>query len=208
MLYPVYKFNFLEELSLFIPNPKEVKAIYEKLVIENEHTLFPFWAKVWPASIALTQFLKNHPQWIANKNILEIGAGIALPSFAIAKLAKNLIISDYAPEAVALIEKNISLQKLTNTKALVLDWNHFPNDVFADTILLSDINYAPDQFEALLNLIQGWLIKETVIIIATPQRIMANSFVTRIWPFVKHTEIQTVKEGEVDVDISILVLMN
>lgn len=192
--------------SLYMPDPALVKSIYEELLKTDTATAFPFWAKIWPAARALTAFLQTERQWIEGKHVIEIGAGLGLPSFSIAPLTSTLIISDHAPEAVALLEKNIRYRKLEQAKACCLDWNDFPEDLNADTILLSDINYSPEEFGALLQLIRNFLDKGADIILATPQRLIANKFVDALRPFIVRTAHTNIEDGGGRTDISILVL--
>lgn len=206
LAYPDCLIHLDDGNSLFIPVPELVKPTYEDLLAVNPDTPFPFWARVWPAAKALTAFLLTEPQWIEGKHVIEIGAGLGLPSFAIAAKTASLIISDHAPEAVALLQKNIRHRKLEHVEALCLDWNHFPEHLEADTLLLSDINYAPDEFGALLQLIRNFLGKGTDIILATPQRLIANKFVDALQPYIIRTEAQMIEEGGQPVPVSIFLL--
>ena len=211
-IYPNKLKEVLDGLIIYVPEAAQLKTIYEQQLAKDNATPFPFWAKIWPAAKAMSSFLKSVPHWIAGKRVLEIGAGIGLPSFLIANQTQEIIISDHAPEAVALIEKNIEHLGLTNTKAMCLDWNNFPETINGETILLSDINYAPEQFEALIHLIKKFIAEGANIIIATPQRIMATPFVKAIQPFVKRTVLQMAEDSNQDdnfkqkIDISILIL--
>lgn len=206
MTYPNSLVEVKDGVLLYVPDSTLVKTTYENLLAKNSSTPFPFWAKIWPASIALSNFLQTEPHWIKNKRVVEIGAGIGLPSFLIAPYTTEIIISDYAIEAVELIEKNIEYLGLKNIKAMCLDWNHFPLAIYGDTILLSDINYAPAEFESLLLLINRLLQKGCTILIATPQRIMTNPFVEKLKPFIKRTVIQTVETLNETTDIGIVIL--
>ena len=195
-------------LELYVPDPQQVKPVYENLLAKDDTTPFPFWAKIWPSAEAMISFLKEEPQWIDNKQVLEIGAGIGLPSFAMATLASKMIISDHAPEAVALIEKNIQWLGLQHVKAMCLDWNHFPDDIRAETVLLSDINYAPEQFGPLLVLIRKFLEQGTAIILATPQRITIAPFAEALQPFIKRSVLKTVEQNKQETEIRILILLS
>jgi len=199
---------FNQDLNLWIPNLEQIKISYEQELINQPATPFPFWAKLWPASIALTDFLQSNTHWVENKKILEIGAGIGLPSFSIATLAKEVLISDHAADAIVLMNKNINHLQLTNTSAACLDWNHFPNEIKADTILLSDVNYDPEQFEQLLNLLKRFIAEGSTIILATPQRIMGVPFVKSLASYITDSHVCSVKENEQAIDISILILSN
>ena len=209
MLYPITLHEFQGGLQLHVPDPDKLKPTYDQLVAINPDTAFPFWARIWPSSLALTAFLGKEPHWILSKHVLEIGAGIGLPSFSIAKDALSLLVSDYSTEAVALMEKNIQSLGLMHAKAMCLDWNDFPSDLSADTVLFSDTNYDPEQFGALLTLIKKLLEKGATIIIATPERISAVSFAVQLEPYVVHSVLETVgivETGHQTIEIRIFVL--
>jgi len=82
MLYPITLHEFPGGLQLHVPDPDKVKPLYDQLIAINPQTAFPFWARIWPSSLALTSFLQKEPHWVSSKNVLEIGAGIGLPSFS------------------------------------------------------------------------------------------------------------------------------
>jgi predicted nicotinamide N-methyase len=206
MIYPNSLVQVANNLSIYIPDDNKVKLIYANMLSEHRTTPFPFWAKIWTAAKAMTNFLQKEPQWIANKKVLEIGAGIGLPSFTIAHLTSSIIISDYSTDAVELIQKNISYLKINNANAICLDWNHIPENLFADTILLSDVNYDPSQFEALNHLIERFLNQGSTLIIATPQRITATPFVNFLEPYIKQMHTELVQHENQALAISICIL--
>jgi predicted nicotinamide N-methyase len=206
MKYPIQKIELENGFSIYIPDSALVKSTYEQLIVRNVAEPFPFWAKIWAASKALTQYLVVNPQWIKDKVVLEMGAGIGQPSLTIAKTANKVIISDHNKDAVELIEKNISYLGLSNARAIQLDWNNYDNLIKADTILLSDINYSPAEFKPLVQVIENYISQDTVIIIATPQRIMGVPFIENLKDYVKHSFTETVLEQDTEVMISLYVL--
>lgn len=206
MNYPLLLMEQENGLSIYIPNPVLVKPTYEQLLLQNGKTPFPFWAKLWASSTALTKFLIEHPNWIADKNVFEMGAGIGQPSFTIASKAKEIIISDYNKDAVELINKNISHFGLTNAKGAIVDWNQFDYSIQADVILLSDINYAPDEFKPLIQVIEHYISRDAVIIIATPQRIMGAPFIQNLEAFIKQSHTKYIIEQDMTVPINIYIL--
>lgn len=206
MSYPDTLLEIQQGFSLYLPDPEQVKRVYEQLCTNDAATPFPFWAKIWPSAIALTDFLQQQPQWIQDKQVLELGAGIGVPSLRMAQQAAGMLISDHAPEAVALLQKNIAYLGLLNVTEACLDWNDLPEEIRADILLLSDINYAPGQFAALLALIRRMLAQGTTIILATPQRITITPFAEAIQPYIKDSVLQTVRENGQPVEIRIVVL--
>ena len=104
------------------------------------------------------------------------------------------------------MEKNIKYLQLANTRAACMDWNEFPNEIKADTILLSDVNYVPEQFEPLLKLLKQFIAAGTTLILATPQRMMGAPFITSLQPYIKESHVHSFTENEQSIDISILIL--
>jgi predicted nicotinamide N-methyase len=206
MNYPNQLTALNNGISLYVPNKELVKQTYEQLLKDDANTPFPFWAKIWTSSIALCDFLKAHPSWVQGKNVLEIGAGIGLPSFSVANMALNVLISDHAKEAIDLMQKNISYLQFMNVTAACLDWNHFPTNIKADTILLSDINYAPDEFAPLLILLNQFLNDGSTLIIATPPRMMGAPFIQQLKEFIQQEYNQNIVEENQSTEVSIYLL--
>ena len=206
MHYPIQLTQISTEKAIYIPDYEQVKDIYASLLNLDHNTPFPFWAKLWPSSIALLDVLKAHPHLIQNKHILEIGAGIGLPSLMMAGIAKSVQISDYDKEAVDLLQKNIEHLQIQNAEALQLDWNAIPENIQPDVVLLSDVNYDPTQFETLTKLIEKFIHQGSTVILSTPQRIMASPFVQKLESFIKERHDILVDENGFPKEISTLVL--
>lgn len=206
MQYPIQLTQISAEKAIYIPDYEKVKEIYTSLLNLDPNTPFPFWAKLWPSSIALLDVLKAHPHLIQNKHVLEIGAGIGLPSLMMAAVAKSIQISDYDKEAVALLQKNIEHLQIQNAEALQLDWNAIPENIQPDVVLLSDVNYDPAQFDVLIHLIEKFMRQGSTIILSTPQRIMASPFVLKLELYIKERYEAFADENGIQKEISILVL--
>ncbi len=206
MQYPVKLSQISAEKAIYIPDYKQVKEVYASLIKIDPNTPFPFWAKLWPSSIALVNVLENNPNWIRDKHVLELGAGIGLPSLMLAGLVKFIQVSDYADEAVELLQKNIAHLNLMNVQALQLDWNHLPISLQPDVLILSDVNYDPSQFDTLIQIITRKILDGCTILLATPQRIMASPFVQALETYIQTTYVEVVNENASAIEISILVL--
>ena len=203
MQYPI---QLSAEKAIYIPDYEQVKLTYTSLLNLDPNTPFPFWSKLWPSSIALLDVLKAHPHLIQNKHVLEIGAGIGLPSLMMAGIAKSIQISDYDKEAVALLQKNIEYLQIQNAEALQLNWNAIPENIQPDVVLLSDVNYDPAQFDTLITLINKFMRQGSTIILSTPQRIMASPFVQKLEASIIERHEAMVYENGIQKEISILVM--
>lgn len=206
MKYPLQLVSLKEGYTYFIPDPEKIKSTYDDLVKQDPSTPFPYWAKNWASSLALHSFLNNYPHYIHHKNVLELGAGIGLPSLGIADKAKSVIISDHNNDAIELVRKNIDHLGLTNTTAVNIDWNEFPEKVTFEVVLLSDINYVPSNFDTLWNLFTKLLTNHKTLILANPQRITSGDFLQPLTQFIKYTSVQEIKENNKVTLVNITVL--
>jgi predicted nicotinamide N-methyase len=206
MQYPLELTQISAEKAIYVPVYDAVKAIYTDLLAMDPASPFPYWAKVWPSAIALVKVLQKHPSLIRDKTVLELGAGIGLPSLLMANEAKTIQVSDYDSEAVELFRKNIAHLQLHNVQALQMDWNDLPENIDPEVIILSDVNYDPTQFESLTKLIQKFIHQGCTIILSTPQRIIANPFVLALSEFIIADYLAMVDENGVTKEISILVI--
>jgi predicted nicotinamide N-methyase len=177
----IREFNYTGiKVKICIPDESFVQQTYHVHKKENPQTAFPFWAKLWPAAVALADFLSQHQEYIENKEVLELAAGLGLPSLVAAKSAKSVYVTDYLPDAVDLIEKSRELNALDNMTCGLLNWHHLPDSLEADILLMSDVNYDPFEFEQLYKVFMTFLEKGTTIILSTPQRLMAKPFIEKM----------------------------
>lgn len=194
-------FTGRNQLSIYTPDPAAIRDLYKQNNID-----FPYWSQVWPAALGLCQFLEENTGYIENKAVLELAAGLALPSFLAAHYSRSVHCSDYLPEAVALQQRSIEHNQLGNMSCSVLDWNYIPATVKADVLLLSDVNYDPWVFDKVYETIDRFLNEGSLIILSTPQRLMAKSFIERLLPFcIRQEELMTNKNGKT-VAITVMVL--
>lgn len=190
-----------QDIALFVPEKKAVKTAYQEGLIP-----LPHWSQVWPAAKALALFILQHPFYIEEKLVVELGAGLGLPSLVAAHHAAAVFCTDKVPEAVATVQKSILHLHLKNMTAEVLDWQHLPPGIEADVLLLSDINYEPSAFAAMQEVIEFFLQKETTILLSTPQRLMAKDFIALLLGHCTRQEEITVLHDAKNVVITTLVL--
>jgi predicted nicotinamide N-methyase len=193
-------------VKLFVPLPERVKNAYLMQKAEAEHTPFPYWAKVWPSAIALSEYILKHPDIMAGKEVVELAAGLGLPSLVAAPYAKTICCSDYLPEALAVVNKSIAANNFSNVYTQLLDWNHLSKNITPDVLLLSDINYDLQEFNTLQKILLDFLHRDTIILLSSPQRLMAKTFIQRLLPWCAHMEEITVSYKGVQTLISVFVL--
>jgi predicted nicotinamide N-methyase len=205
---PVLKKFQLQDFSfaLLVPQQTAVQQAYQQQQLLDANTPFPYWAKVWPSAIGLSFFLHQHASYITNKSVLEVAAGLGLPSLVAAKWASTVCCSDYLKAPLAFAKASALHHQLHNINYRLINWANLPHDIETDVLLLSDINYEPAAFVLLFNMITHFLSKQTTIILSTPQRLLAKPFIEQLLPFCKLQQLIDVKENGKSVSIVILVL--
>ena len=85
------------EISFLRP-PSADELIDESAFDEDE--FLPYWAELWPSGIALARAVAALE--LAGARVLELGAGLGLPSLAAALGGAEVLATDWADDAVAL----------------------------------------------------------------------------------------------------------
>jgi len=190
-----------QTISLYVPNADEIKKLYQQNAGD-----FPYWSQIWPAAIGLCNFLENNKDLLKNKTVLEIAAGLGLPSLLAAQYCASIMMTDYLPEPVELMVASIHHNHLANATARILDWNNIPEAITTDVLLMSDINYEPAIFETVFGVIQRFFNSGSTIILSTPQRLMAKPFVERLLPWSIMQEEAIIERNNEIIPVTILVL--
>ena len=192
--------------DVFVPIQSEIQQAYLQQKVLNENVDFPYWAKVWPSAISLSMFLQQHPQLLQDKRVLELAAGLGLPSLVAANYAQSVCCSDYVQVPLDFVKASADHHQFTNIDYQIINWFAVPTTITTDVLLLSDINYEPAAFAILLEMIQAFLTKKTTIILSTPQRLLAKPFIEQLLPFCTlKTDIE-IQENGTPVWVQVLIL--
>jgi predicted nicotinamide N-methyase len=149
--YQLIPYEIHSNCKIFIPDPAEVKAVHDQSAQSEDEAEFPYWTRIWPSAKGMAEYLFEDSCWIQNKRIMEFGAGLGLPSFSVAHLAKSVVVSDASRGAVQLLDINIKSIGCLHASALQIDWNYHHQPISGiDTLLLSDVCYDPHQYDGLL----------------------------------------------------------
>jgi methyltransferase-like protein 23 len=192
--------------ALFVPIQSEIQQAYLQQKAVDENVDFPYWAKVWPSAIGLSMFLQQHPHLLQDKRVLELAAGLGLPSLVAAKYAQSVCCSDYVQAPLDFVKASAHHHQFTNIDYQTINWFAVPPNTTTDVLLLSDINYEPAAFAVLFEMIQAFLAKQTTIILSTPQRLLAKPFIAQLLPFCTlQTDIEVLENG-VPICVQVLIL--
>ena len=110
----------------------------------------------WPCAPVLAQYIWYHRHNVVNRNVLEIGAGTALPGIVAAKCGANVVLSDCGQLRKCLQNCQISCETngVNSVPIIGLTWGLFTPELLnldpVEIILGSDCFYDPAVFEDIL----------------------------------------------------------
>lgn len=103
--------------------------------------LCPYFGILWPASEGLALYLAAHPEVVRGKRVLELGAGLGLPSLVAAHLGGEVLATDFHPDAESYFLRNCRHSSVTAGYRR-LNWRseNLEGETF-DVVLGSDVLY-------------------------------------------------------------------
>jgi predicted nicotinamide N-methyase len=126
---------------------------------------FPFWVKIWEASIVLTEHLIRIGLE-KKKEILEIGAGIGVTGLFLGAFGHKVTITDYEEDALELLRMNVQRNGLTNVSVRKLDWNNPDLTGRYDIICGSELVYNETSIGPIINLFRRYLQPEGTVFLS------------------------------------------
>jgi len=172
--------------ELVIERPHDVESLLDAERFHREDEFLPYWAELWPSGIALARALDGRA--LRGKRVVELGCGLGVPALVAARAGARVLATDWAPEALELLERNAVRNGIALRTARV-DWRE-PAPLLAeapwDLVLGADLLYEARNGEPLLALLprlggEAW--------IADPGRATAEEFFERAGPGVRRITV-------------------
>ena len=163
--------------ELLIARPDDPESLIDEERFEEDEFL-PYWAELWPSGVALARYVASLD--LTGTSVLELGCGLALPSFAAAWAGAEVLATDWAPEAVELAAQNASTNGLDITTA-VLAWEDGLTCECGqfELVLAADVLYERRNARLLLAVLEAVVAPTGEGLIADPGRRHAAAFFDR-----------------------------
>ncbi len=126
---------------------------------------FPFWVKIWEASIVLADHLIRICLE-KKKEILEIGAGMGDTGLFLGAFGHKVTITDYEEDALELLRMNVQRNGLNNVSVRKLDWNNPDLTGRYDIICGSELVYNETSIGPIINLFRKYLRPEGTVFLS------------------------------------------
>lgn len=121
-----------ETVSLL--RPADSEALIDFDAFENDEFL-PYWAELWPSALNLAQAL---PERMDGVRVIEVGAGLGVPSLLAAVRGAQVTAFDWAADAAALLAQNAARNGV-EVEVVTADWRAFEGA--CDLVLAADLLY-------------------------------------------------------------------
>ena len=122
------------EVGLDLLRPESPEALIDEEAFADEEFL-PYWAELWQAATALAAALPE----VAGLRVIELGAGLGVPSLVAAARGAHVTATDWSQDAVGLLRENAARNGL-RLDVERWDWREQRADRF-DIALASDVLY-------------------------------------------------------------------
>ncbi|MBE2320874.1 methyltransferase domain-containing protein [Solirubrobacter sp. CPCC 204708] len=165
--------------DLAVLRPRDAEALLSEDDFAHDEFL-PYWAELWPSATALARVIGARA--LRGRRTLELGCGLGLVGLAAAAAGARVTATDWAPDSIALLERNAARNGLT-LEALCVDWAS-PGVLVErapwELVLASDVLYEARNGVALAPLLPRLIDARGEIWLADPGRREAGPFLERI----------------------------
>ncbi len=143
---------------------------------------FPLWAKIWEASIVLSDHLAAMPV-DPEKRFLEIGCGMGVVGIVAAAFGHRVTMTEYNPDALNFARANARANLSSENGDLdiaELDWSRPRLEGLFDTILGSEVIYKETDYQSILKLFKTYLRPSGEIVLAEGVRKTSIEFFKQV----------------------------
>ena len=190
----------------------EVADTYEMLdrMVEQEGRMvrvdrFPYWAEVWPASLALARWLFERNPPIGSGWTRELGCGLGVAGLALAALGWKVEATDYVEDALVFATYNAQKNRLNDRhRVAYLDWSN-PVGKACECLIASDVVYEKKNHVYLNRVLRALLKPGGRFYLSDPQRRSAERFVEMLLKqsYIHRVETVTQRLGSISYQVNI-----
>jgi predicted nicotinamide N-methyase len=164
--------------DLHVLRPRDSEELLEEEAFEHEE-LLPYWAELWPSSVALARAIGGRS--LRGARTVELGCGLGLVSIVAALAGARVTATDWSSEALRFTTDNAERNGVHVDTALV-DWST-PDALVAGApwrlVLASDVLYERRNVTQMLELLPRLVDRTGEVWIADPGRQTSVDFLDR-----------------------------
>lgn len=135
----------------------------------------PYWAQVWPASVAMARLLMRGPS-LAGQRVIDLGCGLGVAAAAAARRGARVVLFDADRTALRFARFNVEQNDGLDVETVLADWRHVDPPGRCDLVLMADVTYDDAQHAAQLGMLERVLAAGGCALHADPSRSTSSDF--------------------------------
>ena len=201
-------------MALSILEIADPYGLLDRLLERQESMLyravrFPYWAEIWPASVALSSWMISKQIEPTQGAVKELGCGLGVVGVALACQGLEVEATDFVEDALMFASHNAGRNGVSPFhRVSYLDWSH-PVGSMSDCLIGSDVTYEKQSHQYLYRVVRKLLAPGGRLYLRDPQRPVARPFFVSLEKagFEHSFETRSVQWGSMkhDVDIHVFV---
>lgn len=166
---------FLPSGVCTITHPRNADDLISEADYVRDERL-PYWADIWPSSIALATSLATLAP--APVRMLELGCGVGVVTIAALRLGYDVLATDYYDDALLFTRRNALAGTGREPATRMADWREWPGDLGRfDLVVASDVLYERPYAEFVAEVLANSLAPGGTAYIADPGRVAVGAFI-------------------------------
>ncbi len=140
----------------------------------------PYWAELWHSAIAVAGTIADAPGMVRRHEVLEVGCGLGVPGIVAALCGAQVTFTDNDPLALHAARINL-LRNAPGAEASfhLQDFRRPPRRTWP-VIIAADVLYERRYLDPFAEFLRGALAPDGIVVLAEPNRSIAESFFTAI----------------------------
>ncbi len=152
---------FRPDISLYQPTPKS--GLIRFLAEQGQADTPPYWAYSWAGGAALALYLRDYPQSVVSRSVMDFGAGSGLVGIAAAKAGAESVVA-FEPDPIARVALELNAE--ANAAAIGLCEADAPVDI----VLAGDVFYDAAVAAMTMPVLRDHVARGTKVLVGDPFR--------------------------------------
>lgn len=154
----------------------DLEKLVDEIDVLDEDERIPYWAELWPSSLALARVVLREPWRVRGLRTIELGCGLGLAGLAAAAAGARVLATDYDPDAVAFARLNALANGPLPIEHALMDWRTPIADRAFSLVLGADVLYEGRFLVPLRRALDALLTPGGSALLAEPGREVARPF--------------------------------